>query len=695
MKTHACNLFALIATALAALMLAPTAQANADTLRVGIYQNPPKIFRDDQGRPAGFWPELVDGVFAELGHEAVWVDCEWARCLELLEAGEIDIMPDVAFSNERAERFAFADHPVLYSWSTILLAGETRVDALEDLAGLRVAVVENSIQARNFATLVADVRLEARLVETASMEDAALALTTGAADAALMNSFFARDQLDQPGVRAASFPFGVSTLHLALSPQMPASLSEALNIAIYQQQIDPDSAFSAAQQRWITEVDPAIPPWIWRTLIIGAALVMFSIILNFSLRHLVRQRTAKLQETVQSLELEMSHRRRAEAQLIESQKIESLGRLVGGVAHDFNNLLAVIMGNLEILRLTKRDGDEAEMLDDALTASQRGATLTKQLLSFGRKASLRPEVIDVNTVLSSLDHLMRRVIPATIEVDFVRATSLWPAALDAAQLESALLNLAINARDAMPHGGRITVETANFDLQAEDGPDAVAGLAPGNYVRVSVADTGAGMTDEVRSRAIEPFFTTKPVGKGSGMGLAMVHGFAEQSGGALEISSTPGQGTTIRLYFPVAHGAPTEDREQPRVRPQRASEHILLVEDEDPVRHTLARQLRLIGYTVTEATNGRAALAALEQSDAIDLMLTDIVMPGDLQGPALARRVRERFPGVPIIFMSGYPREEALRQNGLSDEDVLLMKPVQYDDLLSALRLNLKNRKAG
>jgi CheY-like chemotaxis protein len=353
------------------------------------------------------------------------------------------------------------------------------------------------------------------------------------------------------------------------------------------------------------------------------------------------------------------------------------------------------MGNLEILRLTKRDGDEAEMLDDALTASQRGATLTKQLLSFGRKASLRPEVIDVNTVLSSLDHLMRRVIPATIEVDFVRATSLWPAALDAAQLESALLNLAINARDAMPDGGRITVETANFDLQAEDGPDAVAGLAPGNYVRVSVADTGAGMTDEVRSRAIEPFFTTKPVGKGSGMGLAMVHGFAEQSGGALEISSTPGQGTTIRLYFPVAHGAPTEDREQPRVRPQRASEHILLVEDEDPVRHTLARQLRLIGYTVTEATNGRAALAALEQSDAIDLMLTDIVIPGDLQGPALARRVRERVPGVPIIFMSGYPREEALRQNGLSDEDVLLMKPVQYDDLLSALRLNLKNRKAG
>jgi signal transduction histidine kinase/ActR/RegA family two-component response regulator len=694
MHPHAFSLIAFVCAFAVMVAFGSAASAKAETLRVGMYQNPPKIFRDDQGHPAGFWPELVDGMFEDLGYDAVWVDCKWARCLDMLEAGEIDIMPDVAFSQQRAERFAFADHPVLYSWSTILLAGDTQVDAIEDLAGLRVAVVENSIQARNFAALMADAGVEPRPVETASMEDAARALTTGAADAALMNAFFARDLLNQPGLRAASIPLGVSTLHLALSPQMPTSLSESLNIAIYQQQIDPSSAFSAAQQRWINEVEPGAPPWVWRTLILAAVLVFISIILIFALRYMVHQRTTKLQETVKSLEFEMAYRRRAEAQLVESQKIESLGRLVGGVAHDFNNLLAVIMGNLEILKSQKRDGDEAEMLDDALTASQRGATLTKQLLSFGRKASLRPAITDANTVLTSLDHLMRRVIPATIEVDFVQSEELWPAALDPALLESALLNLAINARDAMPEGGRLTIKTANAQLS--DDADADTGLPAGDYVEICVSDTGAGMTEEVVSRATEPFFTTKPVGEGSGMGLAMVHGFAQQSGGALYLSSAPGEGTTVRLFFPVAHGAASvEEADSTTPNIHAASEHVLLVEDEDKVRHTLARQLRRIGYTVTEATNGQSALAALEQSHQIDLMLTDIVMPGPLQGPALAQIVRERYCGLPIIFMSGYPREEALQGDGLRDDDVLLTKPVEYDDLLRALRVQFQTRKAG
>ena len=397
----------------------------------------------------------------------------------MLEAGEIDVMPDVAYSADRAQRFVFADHPVLYSWSSILLTGDTSVDALEDLAGLRVAVVENSIQAKNFAAMVSNAGIHAPLVETASMEDAARSVTTGEADAALVNSFFARGQFDRPEIRAANIPFGVSTLHLALSPQMPASLSEALNIAIYQQQIDPDSALSAAQQRWINDVQPTIPAWLWRALILGSALIVLSLVVNFSLRHMVRQRTATLQETVKSLEREMAHRKRAEAQLIESQKMESRGRLVGRVSHDFNNLLAVIMGNLEILRTSKLERDDAEMIDDALAASQRGATLTKQLLSFGRRVALQPEIVDLNAVLTDVDQMMRRVMPATIQVEFIRAKDLKPAELDVAQLESALLNLAINARDAMPDGGRLTIETANVRLNGdkadhwEDLPQAI------------------------------------------------------------------------------------------------------------------------------------------------------------------------------------------------------------------------------
>ena len=664
--------------------------ARSESLRVGIYENPPKIFRNEEGRPAGFWPALTNGILRDLGYDVAWVDCVWSRCLELLAAGKLDIMPDVAHSEQRAALFRMVNHPVLYAWSSILVRDSASVGSLEDLKGLRVAVVEDSIQADVLAELLASDPGSRPIVEVTSMEETARSLSAGEADAAIVNSFFARAYRDRGDIHVATIPFDVSTLHFALSPDAPPGLRAALNLAIYQQQITPDSAFNRAQQRWISQQAAMLPEWFLTAVAAATVLILISLGMIVALRRTVRIRTASLRDTVSSLQSEIAQREHAEAKMLEAQRVEALGRLVGGVAHDFNNMLAVIVGNLEMLSDEIRAGKASRLLDDAITAAERAASLTRQLLSFGRRASLQPEVVDLNATLLNVDSIMRRVLPETIRVDSVRADGLWKTCLDVAQFESALLNLALNARDAMPEGGRLTIETANKCLASDSVEAREADIAPGRYILVRVSDTGVGMTDEVRTKAIEPFFTTKPVGQGSGMGLAMVFGFMKQSGGGLRLLSEAGNGLTVDLYFPAT------DDDLTAIAPVResrmgtaASEHILLVEDDDQVRNVIAQQLASLGYGVTAVDNAQAALDRLVPGCGIDLLLTDIVMPGSMQGPGLGRIARDRFPRLPVIFMSGYPQLDAAHGGDLRPDDMLLMKPLKTVELEKALKSKL------
>ncbi|MEN3953351.1 PAS domain S-box protein [Iodidimonas sp. SYSU 1G8] len=371
----------------------------------------------------------------------------------------------------------------------------------------------------------------------------------------------------------------------------------------------------------------------------------------------------------------------AEIRLRQAQRLEALGQLTGGVAHDFNNLLTVILGNAEFL--AEELDTAADLRGLALSiqhAAERGAALNNRLLAFARRQALEPKVTEVNTLIGGMDPLLRRTLGEHIEIETVRGGGLWRALVDPAQLEAALLNLCLNARDAMPQGGRLTIETANTHLDR-----AYAALhdevVAGQYVMIAVADTGAGMTPEVMARAFEPFFTTKDVGKGSGLGLSMVYGFAKQSGGHIKIYSELGQGTVAKLYLPRTLQPQPEVRAPTGALARGGTECILLVEDDDLVRDHVSDQLKTFGYRVVAVANGPDALEALQEMADFDLLFTDVVMPRGLNGRQLAAQARMLRPNLPVLFTSGYT-ENAIIHHGRLDPGVhLLAKPYRREEL--------------
>ena len=378
---------------------------------------------------------------------------------------------------------------------------------------------------------------------------------------------------------------------------------------------------------------------------------------------------------------------RLQEQLRQAQRLDAVGQLTGGVAHDFNNLLTVILGNAEILA-EELAGSPAlhGLAETTLRAATRGAELTSRLLSFARKQALQPAALDINALVAGMEGLVRRTLGEQLHIDIVPQPGLWPAHADGAQLESAILNLCINARDAMAGGGRLTLATRNVALSGEE--SWASGAAPGEYVQVSVADTGTGMDAETLARAFEPFFTTKEVGKGSGLGLSMVYGFAKQSRGHVAIDSTPGQGTVVRLYLPRDGrqlAAATPEPEPPL--PASGGEAILVVEDQDLVRQHVQAQLRAFGYRVQAVANAREALQALAEGR-FGLLFTDIVMPGELGGRELAETARRLQPGLPVLFTSGYAQETTEP----APSAPLLHKPYRRQQLAEAVRQALEQR---
>jgi len=344
-----------------------------------------------------------------------------------------------------------------------------------------------------------------------------------------------------------------------------------------------------------------------------------------------------------------------EERLSQAQKMETVGQLTGGIAHDFNNLLTIILGNTEILSEDLGELPHLQRLAKmCLDAADRGAELTSRLLAFSRRQALEPKVLDVAQLVQGMDGLLRRTLPESVEIEIVRAGGLWKIEADASQLELALLNLAVNARDAMPDGGNLTIEMANAMLD-----DEYVALEPdvraGQYVVIVVTDTGTGIPPEVIDRVFEPFFTTKEVGKGSGLGLSMVYGFVKQSGGHIRVYSELGEGTAIKMYFPRSRIKQEVIVTLPAGRKLiGGTETILVVEDDDAVRQHVTAQLQGLGYQVLEAATGAEAMDVLDQSPAVDLLFTDVVMPGGMGGRDLADAARKLRPSLKVLFTSGY-----------------------------------------
>ena len=356
---------------------------------------------------------------------------------------------------------------------------------------------------------------------------------------------------------------------------------------------------------------------------------------------------------------QMAERERAEAALRQAQRIEAVGQLTGGVAHDFNNLLTVLLGNIDLMQSSDSlDPQMGERLTAMRSAAARGATLTSHLLAFARRQPLLPRAVDLNAVVTGMQDLLQSALGRRVQMELRLADDLWPAMVDPTQIELVILNLAINARDAMRGGGVVTIETAN----REPGQPAKAGDLPaGDYVEITVHDVGTGMTPDVLAKAFEPFFTTKGPGAGSGLGLSQVFGTARQSGGDVQIDTTPGKGTSVSVLLPRARVAAERAVASPAgvAEPRSSGAVVLIVDDDDAVRGTTVEILVALGYQVLQASGGEEALALLDGAGAIDLLLTDVVMPG-MNGPELARRVRGQRPRLPIVFISGYADPEGI-----------------------------------
>lgn len=375
------------------------------------------------------------------------------------------------------------------------------------------------------------------------------------------------------------------------------------------------------------------------------------------------------------------------------QRLESINKLTGGVAHDFNNLLAVIMSSLEILCDDEEDPEKIYMLTASINAAKRGATLTRSMLAFGRNAPLDPSKIDLNQLVNEMRNWAGRTLPANIEVKTALPEGLWPIEADPTSTEATLLNLLVNARDAMPDGGKLTVETENIDIGPGNQKARDDDMEPGRYVMLAVSDSGHGIAKDLQAKIFEPFYTTKSLASGSGLGLSMVQGFMRQTGGAVRVYSEPNSGTTFKLFFPSkATEAETALKVKSASRPVEDTSkfHILLAEDQDEVRAIIEKALTKAGHHVTAAASGDEAFKLFKADPRCDLLLTDIIMPGDLQGPKLSQVLREMRPDLPVVFMSGYASEAAVHGNGLRPHDIRLMKPVMRTDLLEAIRKTMQ-----
>jgi PAS domain S-box-containing protein len=404
------------------------------------------------------------------------------------------------------------------------------------------------------------------------------------------------------------------------------------------------------------------------------------------------QELARMNETLEErVTLEVSERMKAEEALRQAQKMEAVGQLTGGIAHDFNNLLTIVVGNVELLlRHLPEDASRLRRAaDNAMQGARRAAILTHRLLAFSRRQPLDSKPLDVNKLVAGMSEMLRRTLGEPVVLETVLAGGLWRTQADSNQLENAILNLAVNARDAMPDSGRLTIETANAHLD-EAYVETLAETVPaGQYVLIAVTDTGTGMDKATMEKVFEPFFTTKEAGKGTGLGLSQVYGFVRQSDGHVRIYSEVGEGTTIKIYLPRHVSTESERTETAPMRRDLVpgkGETVLVVEDEEDLRAYTTEALRELGYRVLEAPDGRAALEILDQHPDVDLLFTDVVLPNGMNGRALADEVGRRRPGLKVLFTTGYTKNAIVHHGRLDPGVEMIGKPFTYAELASKVR---------
>jgi len=635
------------------------------------------VFVDSDGETRGIYVDVLDVVAEREGWELQYVPGPFPRCLERLDAGEIDLMTGIAYSEERAERWAYTSGTLLSNWGQLYLPQGSPIESLIDLDGATVAVLQGDIYYKRLAETVAEFGLRCRFEEVDSFLDVLQRVADGDVDAGLVSRLVGAQHEGEFAVVRSSVVCCPSELRYAAPMRGDPAVLEAIDRYLVEARGDHGSAYYESLDRWLDVgvTREVVPAWARTALLVAAAAALLLLGSTLVFRWRLRIRTEELS--------------RMAAQYHQAQKMEAVGRLAAGIAHDFNNQLAVVEGYGRLLLDEVRGSSVAEeRVQEILQASNRASVLVSELLAFGRKQSLRAEVLDVNLLIHDLAGPLSRVIGEDVHIERDLAAEPLLVLADAVQLQQVVMNLTTNARDAMPRGGRLTLHTS----AAEVGRGEVTTEVPGEHVLLSVRDTGAGIPDHARERIFEPFFTTKPEGEGSGLGLAMVHGFVAQSRGFVRVRSEPGQGSTFELFLPRVG---REEGPPPRPSPAEPAESspraaagqgvVLVVEDDDAVRHFIVEVLRRQGFQVRDTGSSAQALEmAAAAGEQLELLVTDVRMP-ELSGPELADTLVEQVPGLRVLFVSGYSESEiapALRATG---RVAMLPKPFRPAGLLEAV----------
>lgn len=780
------------------------------TLRVGIYNNPPKLFFDESGRPSGLFVDILAEIASRENWRIVYVPGDWEQCLAALRTGRIDLMPDVAYSRERDLLYDFHGIPVIESWSQVYTRRAMDVSGLAELQGKRVASLRESVQEADFRRMMEGFGYRAEIVPAGSMEDAFRMVRDGEADAAIANHSAGEYLLGKYGLARTDIVFNPVSLFFATASGTHADVLDAIDRRLGEGRRTPDSWYYKALRNWMHESPVQVVPrglvWLIASIVVFLALSFLAI---FFLRRQVKARARHLEMANASLkqqeekfhrlynELEMifeampeglvitdTHRRiqkvnpaftrifgyglddlagqstsilydsrqgfaeqgrlrysqdapanlepyeelyrrrdgslftgetvggairdetgrmigtlslvrdvtrhrRMEEDLEQARRMESVGMLAGGVAHDINNTLSAIFGYCEIAMLKAGSASPLQQdLGEILAAAKRSRDITKRLLGFARKQSILPRVLDLNAAVEGLVAILRRLIGENVEFEWKPEGGLWLVKMDPSQIDQILTNLCINARDAIADVGKISIGTRNVRLENEQRLEP-GRLVSGEFVLLEVGDDGCGMEKSVLDRVFEPFYTTKAVGLGTGLGLATVHGIVKQNEGFIRVESAPGKGSVFSVYIPrcmddVSPQPPSESEVLPKGR----GETVLVVEDERSILDLSRKILGDLGYHVLGAGSPTEAIRLAETyRGEIEILLTDVVMPG-MNGNDLAGRLKQARPDLRVIFMSGHCEDIVAPQERAS----LVQKPFSIQELAVRIQSTLSAR---
>jgi len=638
---------------------------------------PPFEYLDEKGHPAGYNVDLTYAVAAALGIPVEIRLGPWAEMRQALQAGAIDALEGMFYSSERDEFFDFSVPHLVASGVAVVRRGDRDPPSSPaDLKGLRIGVQQEDIM-HDWAR---EQRLENQLTVFGSAAEVLKAVSAGQVDCGLLTrpvALYCAKKAGYKNITVGKAPLLTAEYCFAVKEgrgALLAQFSEGLAL------VKESGEYRRIYEKWLGVYETPGPSTGTILRYVGyAAGPLVVIILGvlawlWSLRREVARRTEEL--------------KRSQDQLLQAQKMESVGRLAGGIAHDFNNLLTAIIGYSDLLLATEGacSPEARQDLLEIKRAAERGSSLTRQILAFSRRQPLHPEVVCLNDVLDGLAPMLQRILGEDIDLAVIKDPTLGFTEVDVHQFEQVIMNLAINARDAMPSGGRLTVETANVELD-EEYSRTHPEVAPGSYTAVIVSDTGVGMDKETLKQVFEPFFTTKEPGRGTGLGLAVAYGIIRQSRGHIFAYSEPGKGASFRIYLPrvdvVAQESP---RSESRADSLRGNEAIVVVEDEPGLCRLAERVLGEAGYRVACYQSADQALSAIESGQPMDLLLTDVVLSGLLQGPDLAARVRQLRPEVPVLFMSGYARNAISRGERFGPGEDFLEKPFTPAVLLRKVR---------